>query len=1205
MKSFIKQFLLLIFSLLTTSVFSQFNGTYSIGQSGDFANVTSAIDSLIEVGVSGPVTFEIDSGTYNQSMYFTEIPGASETNRITFKAKDDKQSDVLFSNSNSELIEFNGADFITIRALSISCYLGNGVVVKNGAHHITVDSCKISGHKNNFIENHREWDLITNDNTSVDNYTTVKNCTLIEGGASIMLRSTDENNLEKGHVIFNNTITKNTMKDHDVYLAYIDSVMISNNRITSNMVTAGSHGSVVLNYSKNSNILANTIITRKRGIRIVNAINELETEYSLIANNMVKCTDNVFYAYGITLENNNQRIKLYNNSIYMLPSKYNYGAAIYVSNNTDRLEIINNNIYTKCMVFSIQGYIENKNIDYNNLYKFSSGYYMIYEGSWQSNLENAIDAGFDMANNIVIDPVFVSSTDLHATNAEFGNLGMPLPLITTDIDGEPRNISNPDIGADEFDPTNAIDLKLSELYFDNEPLCSTPAHINLKLKNIGNSTVSSFDIVKIINDTIQDTITVTQELNSYDEFIYQLNYPDFKDGDTLTTIIENINALADENPLNNTLTKEVWLAQQNDIVVGPDSNDVSLKQASDILNKRGICGDVNIIMEAGTYNDYAYFNHVASSSATDKITIQSLSGNPADVIIAAKSIANGASIENNGTDFLTVKDITIKADTGLGHAISYYGGADYNTFENLIIYADTNSNYSGIYSYDDNQYASIRNCKFYHGDNGIALFGERGKLSASIINNTFEGKIYNSAINASNIDSLTIMNNQIVNLDTNFHPNGITIEEVYGSIDITNNIIDIEKTTGSGLYINYMNGIAQAQSKIVGNIIDIGGTPDDGVYFYEVSNIAFYNNTINILGTNSSHCVYFDYLSIVDFQNNNISAYGQSLPYYFGDAPIGILTIDYNNVYAENEIISNIDNSNSFEQWPTSGWDKHSISVDPSYNGYIPCNQALDGAGNLLLQIPEIDVLGAKRNKNSRDIGAVENGMGSNFLGDDFLMCNNNYTLSAQQGASSFLWNTGQTTPSIEISQAGKYSVTFTNVCGNVSSDTIEILSPEIEANFDVLPLGNNTYALISNSKGIIYQYEWDYELGQSSDENVLGLSLPEGVYSISLEVSNECRTSRIDSTFYAYSSSIKELEVTEVKAYPNPVIDYLNLDFDSKQTMNLNINIFNINGQLVHVEQKNVQTGANHITIDMQHLESGEYLLFLNDGFKPYMFVK
>jgi hypothetical protein len=62
------------------------NGTYTIGGAGsDFATISAAINHLMGCGVSGPTTFLINNGTYNESVNMVgAIPGTSAINTVTF-----------------------------------------------------------------------------------------------------------------------------------------------------------------------------------------------------------------------------------------------------------------------------------------------------------------------------------------------------------------------------------------------------------------------------------------------------------------------------------------------------------------------------------------------------------------------------------------------------------------------------------------------------------------------------------------------------------------------------------------------------------------------------------------------------------------------------------------------------------------------------------------------------------------------------------------------------------------------------------------------------------------------------------------------------------------------------------------------------------------------------------------------------------------
>jgi hypothetical protein len=60
-------------------------GTYSVGSTGDFATLDSVLSTLNVCGISGAVTFELQSGSFYASSPVGAINGSSATNTVTFK----------------------------------------------------------------------------------------------------------------------------------------------------------------------------------------------------------------------------------------------------------------------------------------------------------------------------------------------------------------------------------------------------------------------------------------------------------------------------------------------------------------------------------------------------------------------------------------------------------------------------------------------------------------------------------------------------------------------------------------------------------------------------------------------------------------------------------------------------------------------------------------------------------------------------------------------------------------------------------------------------------------------------------------------------------------------------------------------------------------------------------------------------------------
>ena len=102
-------------------------------------------------------------------------------------------------------------------------------------------------------------------------------------------------------------------------------------------------------------------------------------------------------------------------------------------------KIFNNIFYSISGSYSATGY-EGVESDYNNYFTRSRDFDLL---SFQQQ------SGTD-ANSLNYDPYFSSSNDLHSSSPALVSAGIPVEGVTTDIDGELRDISNPSIGADEY-----------------------------------------------------------------------------------------------------------------------------------------------------------------------------------------------------------------------------------------------------------------------------------------------------------------------------------------------------------------------------------------------------------------------------------------------------------------------------------------------------------------------------------------------------------------------------------------------------------------------------------------------------------------------------------------------------------------------------------------------------------------------------------
>lgn len=83
----------------------------------------------------------------------------------------------------------------------------------------------------------------------------------------------------------------------------------------------------------------------------------------------------------------------------------------------------------------------------------------------------------------------------------------------------------------------------------------------------------------------------------------------------------------------------------------------------------------------------------------------------------------------------------------------------------------------------------------------------------------------------------------------------------------------------------------------------------------------------------------------------------------------------------------------------------------------------------------------------------------------------------------------------------------------------------------------------------------------------------------------NDVTTATVDPTF-----------IETIHVYPNPVNkgENLSLTIESNQTLDGILNVYSITGSRVHQRAQHIKTGHNQITLDLNHIKSGLYMLSL-----------
>ena len=75
---------------------------------------------------------------------------------------------------------------------------------------------------------------------------------------------------------------------------------------------------------------------------------------------------------------------------------------------------------------------------------------------------------------------------------------------------------------------------------------------------------------------------------------------------------------------------------------------------------------------------------------------------------------------------------------------------------------------------------------------------------------------------------------------------------------------------------------------------------------------------------------------------------------------------------------------------------------------------------------------------------------------------------------------------------------------------------------------------------------------------------------------------------------------MTDVRVYPNPVVDMLNIEVNASQASAMSINVYNIMGQKVMEDNVNLTTGINRPSLNTSNLSSGIYFVTVKaNGFE------
>ena len=477
------------------------SGIYTIGgASADFLSISDAVMGLKYCGINGPVTFNINNGIYNEHIDIDVVTGSSAANTITFQSASGDSSQVVVqydanSSTDNYIFKLGNLSYFNFKGITwkpLDSDFSRAFVLESGANHITFQNNVFIAASSGSYANLDDGALIYADSCGTD-FLFLKN--RFEGGAKgvVLSATAPTTNLK---FKFNEFINQYAF---GVIVNYAQDFLLQGNVLRSQTSYSGFVGLNIINNSGSAIIRDNDIVVTAASNSTAiyfNSCNYIWYSPAYVFNNFFQsaATNSTTISAAIKLENTTY-VNLYFNNARSIGTSQNSSpiALINTTSITNNNYVLKNNIFTN----EAGGYVFYTNIDnskytkdYNFYYNTSAINFAYYNGSNVLSYSSFLSSTGGDVHSDTINPYFYSNTDLHVGNNSIGGLGIPITGLTIDIDGDTRNTTNPDPGADEFDPS-PYDISVLRIL---APIGSCGMDSNevvvIQLKNVGSDTVN-------------------------------------------------------------------------------------------------------------------------------------------------------------------------------------------------------------------------------------------------------------------------------------------------------------------------------------------------------------------------------------------------------------------------------------------------------------------------------------------------------------------------------------------------------------------------------------------------------------------------------------------------------------------------------------------------------------------------------------------
>lgn len=1241
----VKFILTLILLNQSINSFAQLHGNYTInpGASASASNYKTFASAISDMSlgtradggpVNGPavsaeVIFSVAAATYNETPSVPVITGASSINRIIFDGGVGNASTRIVSNTNgSYVVEFNCCSYVTFQNLTITNSTTGGnnssVVWFNG---LATDTASTNDKVSNCIINSgifastgfNFWYAVYFSGpvsySLVPGYfsnDTVTGCT-ISGGEYGIAVDGNTTSQPTGIVISNNTV--NNYYQYGIFLDNCAAPKIKGNILSTETNYGNSYGidiaACIPGVTDFTDVSDNKIPELGRGGIYISSDIANASYPTMIYNNFIGGVNNnsTGQIRGIYL-NASKYVDIWFNSINLnnTTTSVTAGSNVGLSDNlgTSTYLDIRDNIFcyypssgtgvsSTCipLYFGASFVAGNiTNFDYNIFYSnYNNGgsYYEAYMAGVAYTTSTIIGAlGFN-SNSFVVNPNFKSTTDLHIQNTTLAQLGVALPEVTTDIDGETRP-ATPHIGADDFPVIGNNDLSVSAITSPVNLFVPGSNTLTVTVTNVGTNTVASGNIYYALNGSTFGPLSLSSimPLTTGKSASYSFTTPvSFNVGGSAIKVFTSLpNGVMDSYAPDDTVSVTLY-SRLNSSVDGVYTLNNS-QQASAInfpnftaaaaaLNcglTNVVQGPVTINVAPGTYNEQIEIEGSSGVSSTNQITFN---GNSASSVTLEYNGVYGLShtVRLKGASYVNFSNMTITTlSLSYGWPVHFFGNySNYCKFNNCILSVPTNNGENLVPVMAAGQtgiapsiviggmlaaYDTISNCTITNGNYGIDWYGTGD--GTNCVDNVFRENAF-----------------------TNNNGAGVNLSETFAT-KVLNNTIAL--SGGSGI-LTYNCGISATTTPdfmdLSGNDITgvtggqsfSGGITGSGLCGSPLTHNRISNNFI-ITSSNANNALCLDFSNVFQ-EENTCASYADisfnTLVYNGSASSYGNCMYDYSYAGTEDFTFTNnicaITNATATNAEPI--WEDGQNFTNCDYNIFYNIansNVFYDGTTTYTFaNVVGADILNANSQVNS----GVAPGTNPNFIGGS------NYNISEQ-------CKRGVPIPGITTDFYGTTRSSNHPCIGADEIPTLTVTVSDTNASCSNCADGG---ALAVVTFGLPpYKFNWS---NNDTTQSVSDL-LP-GKYTVCITDSAGC--SVCDSFFVSFATGVNSMGLkTGIEIWPNPNLGIFTVKVNAAGINK--IQIFNLTGEEVYEENIN---GAFTKAFDLTDYAKGVYILQVTSG--------